>query len=197
MKLVMTLALALVAVAGIAVAAGEKEADVRDVVMQEPGRIQITGTLDSSSPMWNRGYGSGAYSLACAFPLTDSSADGQYYDLFCVESTDQNPIQIEVDAGSTTIGDTTMFLFCDPFNPNTPLLNAVFYDDDDGDGLTSAFTLADNIMLPPGTDYWLVLSTFSGGVTGNFTLNTSDNVILCGGVPIDNHDWTTVKGLFR
>ncbi|HOX26092.1 MAG TPA: hypothetical protein PLL30_08985 [Candidatus Krumholzibacteria bacterium] len=197
MKLVIYLALALALGAGIAAAADEKSIDVNEYTIPEPGRIQITGALSTASPMWNRGFGTGLYSLACAFPLTDSGADGQYYDVYCVEATDQSPIEIVVNSNGTTIGDTTLFLYCDPFNPATPLANAVFYDDDDGVSLLSAFMLSDNIVLPPGTSYWLVISTFSGGITGSYAIDTSANVVLCGGVGAEATDWSSIKGLFR
>ena len=69
--------------------------------------------------------------------------------------------------------------------------------DSDGDSLLSAFTLEDNLVLSPGSDYWLVLSTFSPGATGDFTINTSDNVELCGSVANESRSWTELKGLYR
>jgi hypothetical protein len=171
--------------------------DTKDAVMNDPSLIVITGTLDSNSPVFNRGFNNvDPPDPNCAFPLTDSS-DGQYYDAICITSTDDQPIEVIVDAGATTISDTHMELYCDPFDPNNPLDNAVFSDDDDGDGLMSAFTFSDNLVLTPGTDYWLVLTTFSPGAMGDFTINTSDNVALCGGVGTENHSWSELKGLYR
>ncbi|MEZ4387732.1 MAG: hypothetical protein R3D98_09180 [Candidatus Krumholzibacteriia bacterium] len=174
-----------------------KRPDVRDAVMQNGSRIVITGMLDSTSPVWNRGFNNTSPpSPSCDFLLSDSS-DGQYYDVFCITSTDQSPIEIIVDPAGTTIGDTHMELYCDPFDPNTPLVNAVFSDDDDGDGLLSAFLLSDGLVLTPGTQYWLVLTTFSAGDQGTFALNTSDNVVLCGGVATESQSWSQIKGLYR
>ena len=173
-----------------------KRPDVRDATMQEGSRIVITGTLDSNSPTWNRGFNNvDGPDPNCGFLLTDSS-DGQYYDLICITSTDDNPIEVIVDAAGTTIGDTHMELYCDPFDPNSPLANAVFSDDDDGDGLFSAFLAADNLVLNPGTNYWLVLTTFSPGDAGDFAINTSDNVVLCGGVANESRSWSEIKGLY-
>jgi hypothetical protein len=186
---------ALSLIATLAVAA-EKPVTSRDAVMQDGSRIVLTGTLDSSSPVWNRGFNNvDPPAPNCDFPLSDSS-DGQYYEVFCLNVTDANAIEIIVDADATTIGDTHMTLYCDPFDPNTPLVNAVFSDDDDGDSLLSAFTLEDNLVLSPGSDYWLVLSTFSPGATGDFTINTSDNVALCGGVAAEGQSWSEIKALY-
>ena len=196
MKKAMATMLAVALLAGFAMAADEKIQD-KDYVFEGTSRIQITGTLDSSSPTWNRAFGSGAPSLDCIFGLSDSGADGQYFDQFCITSTDDNPIEIVVDGNATTISDTTLHIYCDTFDPNAPLDNCVYYDDDGGDGLYSAITAADNVVLPAGTEYWLILSTFSGGDMGDFVMDTSDNVALCGSVANEPTDWSSIKSLFR
>ena len=81
------------------------------------------------------------------------------------------------------------------FPPNS-LEQAVFSDDDDGDGLMSAFTLSDSLVLSGG-EYWLVLTTFSAGAMGDFVINTSDNVIICGGVAVENQTWSHLKSIYR
>lgn len=194
MKLVMTLSLVLIA--AVAFAADEKVIE-GDYTIEFPSRAEITGELDGNSPTWNRSFGSGVYSPECAFPLTLSSNTGQYYDAICIEVTDQNPIEVEVTVDGTTINDTTLHLFCDPFDASDSTLNAVFYNDDGGEGLLSAFTLANNIVLDPGATYWLVLSTFSAGDMGTYRIVTSDNVTVCGTVSTDATDWSTIKSLFR
>jgi hypothetical protein len=193
--LLLTLVLTLV-VSGLALAE-QKRPDVKDGQMENPARIVLTGTLDADSPTWNRGFNNvDPPAPNCDFPLSDSS-DGQYYDVFCITSTDDNPIEVIVDPTGTTIGDTHMELYCDPFDPMSPLENAVFSDDDDGDGLLSAFLVGDGLVLSPGTQYWLVLTTFSPGDMGDFVINTSDNVEVCGGVANENHSWSDLKGLYR
>jgi hypothetical protein len=191
--LLLTLAIALLATAAFA----EKPATSKDAIADPASRIVLSGTLDANSPIWNRGFNNvDAPDPTCAYPLSDSS-DGQSYDLFCITVTDENPIEIIVDAAATTLGDTHMELYCDPFDPNAPLDNAVFSDDDDGDGLYSAFTLSDNLVLTPGQDYWLVLTTFSAGDFGDFSITTSENVAVCGGVAAESHSFSDVKGLYR
>jgi hypothetical protein len=196
MKKIMLTVLVLALVMATSVLAVEKKPDVKDAAIESPVLIVIEGTLDANSPTWNRGYNNvDPPDLSCNFPLSDSS-DGQYYDLFCITANDDNPVEIIVDAAATTIGDTHMELYCDPFDPANPLAGAVFSDDDDGEGLYSAFTLEDGLVLSGG-DYWLVLTTFSPGDAGDFVINTSGNVAICGGVATENQSWSTLKSTFR
>jgi hypothetical protein len=191
--LLMTLVLALV-LASVALAE-MKRPDTKDAVYNNPALMVITGTLDANSPTWTRGFNNvDPPDLSCNFPLSLSSS-GVYYDVFCITGTDANPVEIIVDLAGTTVGDTHMELYCDPFDPLDTLANAVFSDDDDGDGLMSAFTLSDGLVLNGG-DYWLVLTTFSAGDSGTFTINTSDNVALCGGVATESQSWSEIKALY-
>jgi len=193
--LLMTLVLALVL--AVSATAEMKRPDTKDATFNNPTLMVINGTLDQNSPIWGRGFNNvDPPDITCNFPLSPSST-GQFYDVFCITSTDDLPITVIVDANATTISDTHMELYCDPFDPNNPFDNAVFSDDDDGDGLMSAFTAADNLMLSPGVDYWLVLTTFSPGDAGDFTINTSDNVVYCGGVGTETKSWSEMKGLYR
>jgi len=196
MKTILITTLILSLVLATAALAELKLPDTKDAVNQNPILLVIAGTLDENSPTWNRGFNNvDPPDLSCNFPLGDSS-DGQFYDVFCVTGTDDNPVEIIVDAAATTIGDTHMNLYCDPFDPMNPLEQVVFSDDDDGDGLMSAFTLSDGLVLSGG-DYWLVLTTFSPGAMGDFVINTSDNVSICGGVAVENHTWSHLKGIYR
>ena len=196
MKKILLTALVLALVLATTALAEMKRPDTKDVVFENPSLMVISGTLDSSSPTWNRGFNNvDPPDLGCNFLMNDSS-DGQFYDVFCITGTDDNPVEIIVDANATTVGDTHMELYCDPFDPMNPLDNAVFSDDDDGDGLMSAFTLEDGLVLSGG-DYWLVLTTFSPGDMGDFTINTSDNVAFCGSVATKTQTWSELKALYR
>jgi hypothetical protein len=196
MKHVLTI-LAITLIATSALAASEKAVDLVDARPGAASRIVISGTLDANSAIYNRAYYNATPADPdCAYPVLDSSLDGQSYTTFCISSTDANPIEVIVDASGTTIGDTFMALYC-AFDPADPLSNAVFTDDDDGDGLFSAFTVNDNLVLPAGTEYTLVVTTFSAGDLGDFLINTSDNVAFCGSVPAENHSWSDLKGLYR
>ncbi len=191
------IALALILAASLALAT-EKVPDASDHALPGGSRIELTGTLDASSPTWNRSFGSATPTPeTCDYPLLDSGNDGQYYDFFCIRATDGEPIEIVVDPDNTGVGDTTLHIFCDPLDPMAPLENAVYYDDDGGEGFLSAIVAEDGVVLLPETDYWLVISTFSPGDTGPFAIGTSDNVALCGGVAVEAADWSSLKGLFR
>ncbi len=188
--------LMVVLLAGTAIAE-VKAPDTVNATISNPSRIEITGTLDSSSPIWNRAYNNaGTPDPNCNYPMTDSS-DGQYFDMICITSTDDNPIEVIVNVDGTTIGDTHMELYCANFDPEDALSNCVFSDDDGGEGLLSAFTLADNLVLPAGTEFWLVITTFSAGAEGDYSISTSANVDFCGGVATEGASWDMIKGMYR
>jgi len=136
-----------------------------------PGTVlsdTYSGELTSSSPVWNRVYLCNV-STACAAACSDSSQNGEYYDVIPIQVTAVENLECAVTAAS--FADTTMYVYCDPFDPANPLANVVAWDDDDGTGNWSAFTAADGVQLQPGQTYYLVLSTFSPAVTGTFTID--------------------------
>jgi hypothetical protein len=136
-----------------------------------PGTVlsdTYSGELTSSSPLWDRVYLCNV-SPTCAAACSDSSQNGEYYDVIPIQVTAVENLECAVTA--STITDTTMFVYCDPFDPTNPLTNVVAWDDDDGTGNWSAFTAADGVQLQPGQTYYLVLSTFSPAVTGTFTID--------------------------
>ncbi len=177
------------------VQANDKLPDWSEAVPGSDLVVIISGTLGPNSATWDRVFG-GALSLDCNSQVMDSGSDGQYFDAHCIQVTTSAPIEAIVDENLTTIGDTTMTLYCDAFNPVDPLNNVVLYDDDDGAGLLSAFTVGDGITLTPGDTYWLVLSTFSAGDMGDYQINLSDNVVVCGSTPVEAGSWGQIKALF-
>lgn len=74
--------------------------------------------------------------------------------------------------------DSYLILYCDPFDPAQPLNNLSCADDDDGGGLQSAFLPGDNIYLQPNTQYFIVVSSYSNGSSGNYTLNVGGGVLF-------------------
>ena len=88
-------------------------------------------------------------------------------------------------AAGTTIGDTTISLYCNPFDQTDATANLVAYDDD-SNGLLSAFIATDGITLTPGNVYWFVLATFGNGATGDYTIEFSTNVVLAEHAPMVN-----------
>ncbi len=148
----------------------EREGPARDVTFG-PGTVladTYSGELTAASPVWDRCYLCNV-STSCAATCSDSSQNGEYYEVIPIQVTAAENLECAVTASTMT--DTTMFVYCDPFNPATPLVNVVAWDDDDGAGNWSAFLAADAVQLQPGQTYYLVVSTFSPAVTGTFTVD--------------------------
>ncbi len=176
--------------------AGEKPLDLSETATLDAPGISFTGTLDDSSPTWDRIYASGV-DLTCSLQANDSGNDGEYYAEFCFRVTDTDTVTFVVDPGLTNISDTVVAIYCDPFDAATPAANLVSYDDDGGDGYLSAFVPADGIVLVPGNDYHLVLSTYQPGDTGEFVISASANVVACQQVANEALDWGQLKAQYR
>jgi len=145
-----------------------------------PAADSYSGSLTASSSVWNRIFGS-AVDPGCAAAMSDSGNDGQYYEAIPIEVSATEDLAAEVI--SFTGGDTVIAVYCDPFDPLNPLTNVIAYNDDGGAGTLSAFTAADGVTLQPGNTYWLVFSTYTGGVVGDFTIDfTSATVVV---VPVE------------
>jgi hypothetical protein len=198
MRLVIAI-LTIIALTGTLAMAGEKVPDTNNGGFITSSRGSIDGSFDENSPTYERPYG-GGLSLACANPMTDSSTSNNFFAMYCISASDSNPIEIAVDAALTELNDTTLTIYCDPFDFMNPLDNAVTYDDDGGDGLLSAFTIADNITLTPGAQYYLVLSNFGSGDPddlGAFSIMLGDNLIECGTVANEELNWDSLKANYR
>jgi len=179
--------------------AGEKIPDTQNGGLLNSSRSSLDGYFDANSPTYERPYG-GGLSLACTNPMTDSSTTNNFFAMFCITAADANPIELVVDSSLTELDDTTITLYCSPFDFMNPLDNVVIYDDDDGDGLLSAFTLADNITLTPGAHYYLVLSNFGSGDAGDmgaFSIMLGDNLMSCDTVSSEDMSWDSLKANFR
>jgi len=195
MKKIIALVVVLVMCAGVAVAI-DKPADKVDFSIENPSRLVFVGVLDDSSPEFERGVDySAPPDPNCAFPLADHSSGPTKYAMHCFMVTDDTAVLMEV-VDPTTISDTTIYIYCSGFDPSLPLEENVFWDDDDGVGLRSAFTVNDNIILTPGLQYWLVVSTYYHTTTlGEYTVQTSDNVVLCS-TAAEQTSWGSIKSLF-
>ena len=153
----------------------------------------VNGTLDGSDPTFTRPDLSAAVTVNCASAWSPNPFGGGFrYEAHAFHVTNTSPIQIEVNASGTAIGDTFLVVSCQPFNAATPTVNGVISDDDDGAGNLSAITLADNVTLTPGKTYWAVITTYSSGFTGAYQLDFSDNVAL--GAPPKKWAWSTNAG---
>ena len=170
-----------------------------DTVNAEPDKsysVSFAGVLDAGSGVYDRIY-TAEMVPECGAPASDSVNDGMAFDMVCIEVSDQQPIAVIVDPATTNIADTVLTIYCDPFDPLHPEENVVAFDDDDGVSTLSAITEDDGLSLAPGQEYWLVISTYGAGMYGDFAIQTSDNVVGCGGLPLENSNWGTVKSLFR
>ncbi len=177
--------------------AREKTPDVRDTAAAATYNSAIFGTLTTASGVYDRIYNQGNISTQCGAEALDSANDGMYFDVYCLQVDDRNPIELVLDADGTEITDTVLTLYCSPFDPSQPDQNVIAFDDDGGVGTLSAFTSAQNITLEPGHEYWLVISTYGAGMTGNFVIQPSSNVFDCGAVANETASFGTVKGLYR
>ena len=189
--------LALVALATGALAGDPiKQTDPVDYTFDTPSRIQLTGALSEDSPIWHRWRPDDyqAVSVDCMLPMEYEYSVDPAYDFYCFEVSDTEPVEFLVDDAEF---DTVVYIYCDPFDPALPTENAVIFDDDDGPGLQSAVQLSDNVTLQPGDQYWLVICSYWEGQYGTYSIQTSDNVALCGGVANEASDWSSIKGLFQ
>lgn len=172
-----------------------KEVDTVDYVMDAPSRIVIEGELTEASPTWLR-WRPVSYEelgLDCDLVMNSSYATEPYFDMYCFNVIDSEPVEFVVDDAGF---DTVIYIYCDPFDPADATMNAVYMDDDDGDGLNSAIVAANGVTLTPGNDYWFIICSYSSTM-GTFSVSTSDNVELCGTVDDETTGLGTLKSYFR
>jgi hypothetical protein len=131
----------------------------------QPCSNAVTGSLSACSDHYNR-IESANINANCGASSQDVVHNDMPYNAIKFTWAGTTQFTAEVQAGGTTLSDTVLSLYCDPFLPNVPAASLVAFDDDGGaeKGL-SAFTAADNIFLTAGQSYWLVVSTFRGDNT--------------------------------
>lgn len=131
------------------------------------GGASVNGTI-GATPTFNRRFGT-TFDGTCGASSSDSANDGTAYQTYFVFSPTGQNLQAEVVLG--TLGDSFLSVYCTPFDPANPAANIYADDDDGGQGLGSAITLADGVTMVPNQVYTLVVTTFAPGDTGTFTLN--------------------------
>lgn len=122
----------------------------------------FAGTLSAGDPVFNR--------PLTGVPPTGLSAVGTAvsYDLlpFYVTAAGNYTLQtLSASFSPGTPDDTFLVLYQTAFNPAAPLTNVLHADDDAGPGGLSLFTRP----LTPGTQYYLVATSFSNGAFGSYT----------------------------
>ncbi len=157
----------------------------------------VAGSLTTSSGTYDRIYTSGGVDAQCGAEAFDSANDGMYFDVYCLQVDDNNPIDLILDANGTKLADTVLTLYCSPFNPTQPQLNVVAFDDDSGESTLSAITAAQNVRLVEGQEYWLVISSYGANMTGDYVIQKSSNVYDCGVVTNERATWGAIKGMYR
>jgi len=164
---------------------GEKQPDVRDFSLGNNRAATISGSLNGA-PTYDRIFTSDVDPNCNA--TSTFSGSGVDVPYVVIEVHTENPggenMVCSVNAGGTTLTDTVISLYCDPFDPDNADQNLVAYDDDGGDGLFSAMESADGAFMEAGQSYFLVLSIFDpleiGG--GDYQVDLGGQIAL--GPPI-------------
>jgi hypothetical protein len=129
----------------------------------------VTGSFGPSSPTWNRVFtlsSADADVTGCSYPAYDSEDDGQPYAVFPIAVTEPERLLATVVEEGTTLDDTALLLYCDPFAPADPEHNLIVHNH--GFGADAAFEDFSEIDLVPGTIYELVLTTAVAGDFGTY-----------------------------
>lgn len=114
------------------------------------------------------------YDGTCAASSDDSSNDGTPFQVFPIYSPTGQAADIEVSLGS--LGDSVLFIYCDPFDETAPASNIRAWDDDDGVGFGSAIVPADGVMLEAGVQYFAVVAGFTPSSTGTFDISLGGDI---------------------
>ncbi|MFM1920652.1 MAG: hypothetical protein RLZZ303_2286 [Candidatus Hydrogenedentota bacterium] len=123
----------------------------------------VSGSFDAESPRWDRVFeSSGAPNLACNLSTFDSSIDQSPYRAFPFHGNQGGTLSVSFDAESTTLPDTTLYIYCASFDPAAPWRNLVAYSDDTPGSLLSGFSEDYGLTLVDNQTYWLVVSTYNG-----------------------------------
>ncbi len=142
--------------------------------------VPFFGALSATDPTYNR-------TLSGSPPVGLSGAGTAVsYDLLPFYVTLNDTYLAETLSATLSPGtadDTFIAVYQTAFNPLTPLVNVVVADDDAGVGNLSLATKA----LTAGTQYYLVVTSFSNGAFGSYTghLNSSTGLgqVVLGAVP--------------
>ena len=158
-------------------AVSEKTDDTMEYQMPGASRSDsTTGSLDGSATydrVWDV-----TYDGTCNASSSDSSYNGSSYVSLAFHSPTAENLDAVISSASGGLSDTAMFVYCDPFDPASPEVNVVAWDDDDGDGLLSAITPADGVAIDADTTYYLVIAGYNSGELGDFTLDLGGDAVF-------------------
>lgn len=150
----------------------EKGVDKSEYVVMTKSANQ-SGDLGAADPTYNRIYGSPYDGTCNVFANLSGSGTATYYDVYEIHTTTSEAADISISSAS--FSDSYMTLYCsfDPLNPDQGVFCG---DDDDGSGFLSAFLPSDGYMLDANTSYYLVITSFSNGTTGSYTVDMGGNL---------------------
>jgi hypothetical protein len=117
--------------------------------------VTTNGTLTANDPIFN--------SPNSGSPPTTTASGSFAYDVFGFTI---NTAGIYNIAANSTAFDTYLGLYRDSFNSQTPLTNALQYDDDSGAGFNSLISRS----LSTGTQYFAVVTSFAPAARGAYSL---------------------------
>lgn len=157
----------------------EKLPDVSEFLISSRA-FSENGTLSVGDPTFNRFLWGGAYlnvgdNCDNDGAILSGVGTAVFYHVYEIFSPAGEDLVATVESDDF---DTYLMLYCDPFDPNNPLDNAIFADDDGGTGFNSAFLPGDNIALTQNVTYYLVVSSFSNNAEGDYTLTVDGSVLL-------------------
>ncbi|SOE22603.1 PKD repeat-containing protein [Spirosomataceae bacterium TFI 002] len=143
--------------------------------------ISNTNSVDGSivsGPTYVRGQGNNT--------TTYNPSGPRYYSTNTFIAPASGDVTFTITEASLSPGitnDSYLTLYQSPFNPASPATNFLRGDDDGGVSLLSSLTHT----LTAGQNYVLVVSTFSAGAVGTYTLQASS-----AGFPNGTNNWYTV-----
>jgi CHRD domain len=149
------------------------------VVPAFPPSNTINGLLTNSSPTYVRPSGDNVTTYV-------SSGVTAYYQTFTFVATASGNTIFETIDGTLTGDpyDTYMSLYQTSFNAASPATNFLRGDDDSG-ALTYSSKFTHSLVA--GTTYVIVVSTYTSGATGTFTLGVSSAIFP----PLGTNNWYT------
>jgi hypothetical protein len=110
---------------------------------------------------------------------SDSSGRTCSYRVFPIRSPVTEPLEALVGLGS--LPDSVMFLYC-AFDSGSPQSHLRAWNDDYSlTDLASVFWAGDGFVVEAGTVYYLVVTGFAAGQTGDFDLRLSGNARFASG----------------
>lgn len=126
----------------------------------------VNGSLSASDATFNRVVGCSTLS---------GVGTNAFYDVFNLSVS----LTGGFDLSLTSAFDNTLTIYNGPFNPGDATSNCLAYSDDLS-GINAGFN---NLALASGTSYFAVVSSFSSGATGEYTLSVvADQANTTGGV---------------